>query len=252
MLQDRGLLVREAGGWTLTGEVVDLPESLQGIIAARLDTLNPDEKALIQDAAVVGKTAWIGAVCALTERAAWQAEELLHGLERKQLLQRVRRSSIQGETEFQFGHALTRDVAYSQIRRADRAEKHEAAAAWIEQLAGERDDKAELLADHYAQALALSEALGEDTTALAPRALAALTEAGRQAAATYAHSAAARHYQAALALTLAATHRARQRSCWVWPPPSSTRTNPSPRSSRMHYVLRSRWKRGSRRRRLSE
>ena len=201
MLQDRGLLVREAGGWTLIGDVVDLPESLQGIIAARLDTLNPDEKALIQDSAVVGKTAWIGAVCALTERTEWQAEELLHGLERKQLLQRIRRSSIQGETEFQFGHALTRDVAYSQIRRADRAEKHVAAAAWIERLAGERDDKAELLADHYAQALALSEALGEDTTALAPRALAALTEAGRQAAATYAHSAAVRHYQAALALT---------------------------------------------------
>ena len=118
MLQDRDLLVREAGGWTLIGDVVDLPESLHGIIAARLDTLNPDEKALIQDAAVVGKTAWIGAVCALSERTEWQAEELLHGLERKQLLQRIRRSSIQAETEFQFGHALTKDVAYSQIRRA--------------------------------------------------------------------------------------------------------------------------------------
>ncbi len=64
-------------------------------------------------------------------------------------MQRVRRSSIEGETEFNFTHALTRDVAYSQIRRADRAQKHEAAAEWIEQLAGERDDKAELLADHY-------------------------------------------------------------------------------------------------------
>ena len=166
MLQDRGLLVREAGGWTSAGEVVDLPESVQGIIAARLDTLTLDEKALIQDAAVVGKTAWVGAVCALSERA-WQAEELLHGLERKQLLQRVRRSSIQGESEFQFGHALTKDVAYSQIRRADRAQKHEAAAPWIEQLAGERDDKAELLADHYTQALTLREALGEDTTPIA-------------------------------------------------------------------------------------
>ena len=105
---------------------------------------------------MVGRTAWVGAVCALTERSVWQAEELLHGLERKQLVQRVRRSSIQGETEFQFGHALTRDVAYSQIRRADRAQKHEAAARWIEQLAGEREDKAELLADHYTQALALA------------------------------------------------------------------------------------------------
>ena len=131
----------------------------------------------------------------------WQADELLHGLERKQLLQRVRRSSIQGETEFQFGHAMTKDVAYSQIRRADRAQKHEAAAAWIEKLAGERDDKAELLADHYSQALTLREALGEDTTPIAAKARAALTEAARQAAATYAHTAAARHFEAALKLT---------------------------------------------------
>jgi class 3 adenylate cyclase len=201
MLQDRALLVRHAGSWRLTGDVMDLPESLQGIIAARLDTLSADEKALLQDASVIGKTAWIGAVCTLTERTTWEAEELLHGLERKQLVQRVRRSSIQGETEFQFGHALTRDVAYSQIRRADRAQKHEAAARWIEQLAGEREDKAELLADHYTQALTLRQAMGDPTDVIAPRALAALTEAANQAAATYAYNAAARHYQAALALT---------------------------------------------------
>jgi len=201
MLQDRGLLVRAAGGWTLAEEIVELPESLHGIIAARLDTLSAEEKALIHDAAVVGRTAWIGAVCALTERSGRHAEELLHGLERKQLVQRVRRSSILGETEFQFGHALTRDVAYSQIRRADRAQKHEAAARWIEHLAGGREDKAELLADHYTQALTLRDATGEDTVAVVPRALAAFTEAGRQAAATSAHRAAARHYHAALSLT---------------------------------------------------
>ncbi len=210
MLQDRGVLVRDAGGWALAGEVGGLPESLKGIIAARLDTLSADEKALLQDAAVVGKTAWIGAVCTLTERSGWEAEELLHGLERKQLARRVRRSSIEGETEFQFGHALTRDVAYSQIRRSDRAQKHEAAARWIEQLASGRDDKAELLADHYTQALSLREAMGEPTDAIAQRAVAAFTEAANQAAATYAHVAAARHYEAALALT--SPTNARQRA----------------------------------------
>jgi class 3 adenylate cyclase len=201
MLQDRGVLVRGDGGWVLAGDVVDLPESLQGIIAARLDTLSAEEKGLLQDAAVVGKTAWIGAVNTLSERSTWEAEELLHSLERKQLVQRVRRSSIQGETEFTFGHALTKDVAYSQIRRADRAQKHEAAAAWIERLAGERDDKAELLADHYTQALSLREALGDDTTPIAARARVALSEAAQQAAATYAYAAAARHFEAALKLT---------------------------------------------------
>ena len=164
---------------------------------------------------MVGRTAWIGAVCALTDRSTWEADELLHALERKQLVQRVRRSSIEGETEFQFGHALTRDVAYSQIRRADRAQKHEAAAQWIEQLAGERDDKAELLADHYTQALSLREAMGEPTDAIAPRALAAFAEAATQAAATYAHLAAARHYEAALALTPPTTPDNERRSCSV-------------------------------------
>jgi class 3 adenylate cyclase len=203
MLQDRCVLVHRDGGWTLDGEVTGLPESIQGIIAARLDALSPEEKSLLQDAAVIGRTAWIGAVCALTERNPWEAEELVHGLDRKRLVQRSRRSSIQGEIEFVFGHALTRDVAYSQIRRAHRAEKHEAAADWIEQLAGEREDKAELLADHYTQALTLRQALGEDTTMLARRARAAFTEAARQAAAVNAASAAARHYRAALDLVAA-------------------------------------------------
>ena len=201
MLQDRGLLVNGETGWMLDGEVEDPPESIQGIIAARLDTLSADEKSLLQDAAVIGRTAWLGALCALTKRNPWEADELLHGLERKQLVERVRRSSIEGETEFTFGHELTKDVAYSQIRRADRAQKHEAAAAWIEQLAGQREDKAELLADHYTQALALREAMGETTDAITARALAAFSEAGAQAAATSAYPAATRHYEAALALT---------------------------------------------------
>ena len=211
MLQDRSLLVHGDAGWTLDGEIEDPPESIQGIIAARLDTLSPDEKSLLQDAAVIGRTAWLGAVCALTERNPWEADELLHSLERKQLVQRARRSSIDGETEFTFGHELTKDVAYSQIRRAHRAQKHEAAAAWIDQLAGHREDKAELLADHYTHALALREALGEPIDEITPRALAAFAEAGAQAAATFSHTAAAHHYQAALALTppTDATQRAR-------------------------------------------
>jgi class 3 adenylate cyclase len=201
MLQDRGLLIAGAGGWALTGEVDGLPESIQGIIAARLDTLTADEKRLIQDASVIGRTAWLGACRALTDRSSWEADELLHALERRRLVHRIRRSSIVGEVEFVFDHALTRDVAYSQIRREDRAEKHEAAAAWIERLAGERDDKAQLLADHYHHALSLRQALGDHTTTLAPRARDAYTTAARQAAATYAHASAAHFYRAALDLT---------------------------------------------------
>ena len=201
MLQDRGVLVRGDSVWRMTGEITDLPESIQGIIAARLDTLTDSERRFLQGAAVVGKTAWIGAVCALIDESAWQGDELLHSLERKQLLRRVRSSSVSGETEFSFTHALTKDVAYSQIRRHDRAHYHEAAAEWIDQLAGTRDDKAELLAEHYTQALHLRDQLGEDTATLAVRARRAYTEAGRQSASVFAHLAAARHYRAALDLT---------------------------------------------------
>ena len=77
MLQDRGLLVTTA--WlAVDGRGRGLPESIHGIIAARLDTLNADERAFVHDAAVIGRTAWVGAVCALTERSPWKADELLH------------------------------------------------------------------------------------------------------------------------------------------------------------------------------
>ncbi len=201
MLRDRGLLVHQGGGWVLVGTPDQLPESIHGIIAARLDTLDEAEKQLVGDSAVIGRAGWVGAAAAISGTSEWQVEELLHRLERKQLLIRARRSTVEGEVEFSFVHALTQEVAYSQIPRVERAQKHERVAAWIEQLAGPRDDKAELLAHHYTAALTLREQTGEDTAGLRPRAAAALVIAGRQAAAVNAHDAAARHLQAALGLT---------------------------------------------------
>ncbi len=198
MLQDRALLRRGEAGWSLEGEIDGLPESVHGIIAARLDTLSHDEKQLIHDAAVMGRTAWLGAVCALTPRPSASADDLLHALEQKQLVQRVRRPTITGETEFRFAHALTVEVAYAQIRRADRAQKHEAAAAWIERLAEGREDKAELLAHHYATALELRRQIGETPDDLLRRAASALAEAGRQSAALNAYTRAVGYFDAAL------------------------------------------------------
>jgi predicted ATPase/class 3 adenylate cyclase len=203
MLQAQGLLVREAGDWQLKGEAAGLPESVHGIVAARLDTLSPVDKAFIQDAAVLGRSGWLGGVRAIGERSAWQAEESLHQLERAQLLLRLRRSSIEGEIEFIFAHALTQEVAYGQIPRAERAARHEQAAVWIEQLAGRREDKAELLAHHYSTALELHNQAGHKTGALAARARVALIQAGRQAHALTAHATAAGHYKLALGLTAA-------------------------------------------------
>src|SRR5207253_1401626 len=73
---------------------------------------------------------------------------VLHGLERKEFVRRERRSSVESETEYAFRHILVRDVAYGQIPRAERSDRHARAAAWIESL-GRPADHAELLAQHY-------------------------------------------------------------------------------------------------------
>ncbi len=77
-------------------------------------------------------------------------------------MRRERASSVVDESEFAFRHLLVRDVAYGQIPRAERAEKHLATAGWIEQL-GRREDHAEMLAHHYLQALELTTATGGAT-----------------------------------------------------------------------------------------
>ncbi len=114
-----------------------LPETVQGIVAARLDTLPREEKELLQDAAVIGKVFWLGALGA--ERLT--LEERLHALERKEFVSRNRRSSVAGESEYAFRHALVHELAYDQIPRAERADKHFASAEWIESL-GRTEDHA--------------------------------------------------------------------------------------------------------------
>ena len=182
-----------------------VPESVQGILAARLDLLAPGAKRLLHDAAVIGKVFWPGAVAVLggtngdTELAPAALEESLHELERKQFLRRDRASSVAGQTQYTFTHALVRDVAYGQIPRAARADKHACAAGWIESL-GRPEDHAEMLAHHYQRALELARAAGQDTAALEPRARAALQAAGDRGYALHAYASAAGYYRAALAL----------------------------------------------------
>src|SRR5207302_4671691 len=177
-----------------TAEDLPLPESVQGITAARLDSLPLEEKALLQDAAVVGKVFWLGALSA--------TEQQLHALQQKEFVQRARRSSVEGEVEFSFKHLLVRDVAYGQIPRAERAGKHLQAAEWIESL-GRPEDHAEMVAHHYLSALELARAAGRDVEAIAPRARVALREAGDRATTLNALEPAERYYTEALAFASA-------------------------------------------------
>jgi class 3 adenylate cyclase/predicted ATPase len=173
---------------------VALPENVQGIIAARLDGLPDDEKRLLQDAAVLGKVFWSGGV------SSDDATTGLHALERKGFIRRERRSAVAGETEYAFRHVLVREVAYGQIPRAARCDKHLAAAAWIESL-GRPDDHAELIAHHYERALELLGAAGSEPSAeLEARAASAFRRAGERAVSLHAHGPAADYLGAALAL----------------------------------------------------
>jgi len=176
-------------------EDLSLPETLQGIISARLDGLPREEKGLLQDAAVVGKVFWAGGL----RRGEHEATEALHSLERKGFVRRQRRSSVEGDNEFAFAHALVRDVAYGQIPRAERAAKHQRIAEWIESL-GRREDHCEMLAYHWGSALELARAAGANGSELVDRTRHALRDAGDRAFGLNAFVTAISYYEEALAL----------------------------------------------------
>jgi class 3 adenylate cyclase/tetratricopeptide (TPR) repeat protein len=180
-------------------EPAELPETVQGIVAARLDLLLIDEKRLVQDASVVGKVFWLGALASMDGSDRRTLEQRLHALERQEFLRRERAPSVAGETEYAFRHILVRDVAYGQIPRAERVEKHRLAAEWIESL-GRPEDHAEMLAHHYLTALELAAATGAETTRFVERARAALRDAGDRALALHAHPSAIRFYEGAIEL----------------------------------------------------
>ncbi|MGH3133047.1 MAG: ATP-binding protein, partial [Gaiellaceae bacterium] len=184
-------LFRERG----SADELPLPETLQGIIAARLDGLPEPEKELLRNASVIGKVFWTGALG--TERG--RSAATLHALERKGFVRSQKRSSVDGESEYAFAHALVRDVAYGQIARADRARKHRWAAGWIDGL-GRPEDHAEMLAHHWRSALDLARAAGVDGHDLVDRTRVALRQAGDRAFSLNAFVVAERYFAEALEL----------------------------------------------------
>jgi class 3 adenylate cyclase/tetratricopeptide (TPR) repeat protein len=152
MLEEQGLLEPD-------GRMGVFPDSIQALIAARLDTLPQEPRALLQNAAVVGTTFWPGALSTLTGRDPATIQADLQELARRAFIRRADDSSVAGETEYAFWHAVTRDVVYGQLPRMARIQKHRAVAHWIQQIVGERvTDHAELLTHHYLTALELAKA----------------------------------------------------------------------------------------------
>jgi len=179
--QEYARLVVRRGGKAISD--LAMPDTVQAVISARIDTLDRDRKSLLQDAAVIGKVFWARALAAVTERNAADIKRELHELARTELIRRARTSSVPGDDEYAFWHDLVHNVTYQQIPRAQRAEQHRRTAAWIEAAASNRlADRAELIAHHYTQALELTLAIGSgDTDPLRRAAVRYLTLAGEQA-----------------------------------------------------------------------
>ncbi len=164
LIDDGVLRATEASRWETALPVaeVELPRSIQGLIAARLDGLPEDEKAVLQDAAVVGRVFWVGTVAELSGRSPQEVRDAVGRLRVKELVLPHDPSSFSDELEFSFRHNLIRDGAYDSLPKSLRADKHAGVARWAERRAGDRADEiAELIATHQLEALRYLDELGE-------------------------------------------------------------------------------------------
>jgi class 3 adenylate cyclase/tetratricopeptide (TPR) repeat protein len=147
MMIEDGTFDRTNGSWRLVRELPSsLPDTVQGVIASRIDRLPVSEKRALQGASVVGRVFWPGAV----DRLEPVDVDVLDRLVDKGLVLERGGSSIAGERELIFNHILTRDVAYVSLPRARREQAHAAVGAWVEEMTrGRAEEFAELLAYHF-------------------------------------------------------------------------------------------------------
>jgi class 3 adenylate cyclase/tetratricopeptide (TPR) repeat protein len=202
MLLDRGLLERSGSAYRLTGPVEDLevPQSLHGLIAARLDGLHPDARRVLQDAAVLGKTFTLTSLAAVSGVPPAELQPMLAALVRKEVLsvQADPRSPERGQ--YGFLQDLVKRVAYETLSKRDRKERHLAVAALYEKSwGGEEGDVVEVIAAHYLEAYNLAP---QDTDAdqVRDRAAEVLFQAGERAASLAANSEAEHYFEQAARL----------------------------------------------------
>jgi tetratricopeptide (TPR) repeat protein len=194
------------------GSKLTIPTTVWGLLAARIDALSHDDKAVLQDAAVAGRAFWAPALESM--RPGRPVAESLRSLEEKGLIVARPTSSLPGQREFWFRHALIRDVAYGSIPIRWRAHAHALVGGWIDELAGDRHEEfVDLLAYHYASAASpdaaeLAWPLGSpDREAVRGKAVEALLAAGNAAARRYATQQALGFADRALALADSDTER---------------------------------------------
>jgi class 3 adenylate cyclase/tetratricopeptide (TPR) repeat protein len=174
-----------------------IPDTVQALIAARIDRLGAEERTALRRGAVIGRTFWAGALAHLSPEL--DVEPLLEDLLLRDFLVQESRSSISGETAYRFKHVLIREVAYGGLSKSERAEHHLHFASWLRERAG--DELLEVRAYHLDHAATLQRELeGAVPAELATEAAAALEEAGRRAFAREANQSARRLFLSALEL----------------------------------------------------
>ncbi len=187
MFIDDGFLRRDDGQWVPTVDLseVSTPGTIHALIAARLDRLQEEERAVIQRAAVVGKVFYWGAVTELSpEEVRGKVGGSLQTLVRRELIL-PEPSPFAGDDAFRFSHILVHDTAYGSIPKRMRADLHERFASWLERAAGARlVEFEEIVGYHLELACRYLAELGpvdERGLAIAARAAARLGAAGRRA-----------------------------------------------------------------------
>jgi class 3 adenylate cyclase/tetratricopeptide (TPR) repeat protein len=201
MLLDRGLLAQEGSVYRPVGEIesLEVPETLHALIAARLDGLSEDERRLLQDGAVLGKTFTRQALAALGGRPEAELEPLLTSLVRKEVLSRQADPRSPEHGQYGFLQDLVRRVAYETLSKRDRRARHLAAAEHVAANLGE-DEVAEVVASHLLEAYNAGPE-EPDAEEIKAKAGEALVRAAERAESLGAVSEAQRYFEQAAGLT---------------------------------------------------
>jgi class 3 adenylate cyclase/tetratricopeptide (TPR) repeat protein len=183
MLLDRGLLERSGETYKPTGPIEELavPETLHALLAARLDGLTAEERALVHDASVLGKTFTKQGVAALGGKDETEIEPILFGLVRKEVLSLQADARSPEHGQFGFLQDLLKRVAYETLSKADRKTRHVAAARHLATAWSDEQEIVEVVAAHYLEAYRLLPD-AEDAADLKRQAREALARAGERAA----------------------------------------------------------------------
>ncbi len=182
MLLDQGLIRQDGARYLITGDITDLevPETLHALVAARLDNLDANERALLQDAAVIGQSFTPAAVSAISAKGASEVQRLLEGLVAKQVIRYIDDVREGERGQYVFLQALLRQVALATLSRRDRKARHLAVAEHLRASWSESTEIAEVLANHYLSAVD-AEPDAADAEAIRASARQTLAEAGRRA-----------------------------------------------------------------------